>query len=980
MSADQHAVPHTDEHTRLQDALRESEILRELAELLASSLDLDHILRVLVQRTTEVCGIERCTVWLLEDARGTLRPQAYHLSSQFLDRKTIRAADAIWHRSSLSVDDPAIQRLLQSGGMLYLEDLRAEPTLKNLADTFLVRSMLLVALIREGRPVGMLSLDDPAQARVFTPKQLQLARAIGQQAAIAIDNARLYQQAQAERQRAERLIERVRSISQVALAANASEDLSSVFKIAMDNLVRFLDADGGAIALLEGDELRLVSSHFGYTPPNVNGSMQLVRLPNCHHIATTGQPLYVKEEEIEGEEILFYRQVGLHNTIIVPMMVSASSQDQHSITETHIDTPDRCVGLAFINYYTHTFQPTRGQIAYAQDIAAQCALAVEKFRLLSEVREAATKATERATMLDAIFHAMTEGITVTDMQGDGVILNNAASHFMGMPKNYKGHLSAFLRRYPTYTLDGRAITHDQFPLTRALHGERIRAERFVTRRADGEECILEINIAPVFDSQEPDRQIGVVSAFRDVTESIRAEQRIRQALDTMLHVAEAVSGVTDIKAILRSVLERTLTVLNCEQGAVQIFDTEQQKFVPMFSIGFSEEGEKQWLQDQQIWLEPKPGEYHGFYRQIMDGHATLINAEQCPYQPNPLSHAMVLAAPIKHNKRVHGLLLLDRSMPRADASENTTAAETGPQERYEFSIWDIAVLEGIAQLAGLAVDQAIWQLEAYAARSSEAALREANENKDDFMAITAHEFRTPLTVILAQSQLIAKNMLPLQQKVAETDHEVLQKATTNLGVIGEQARHLTGIVETFLEASQIANGQLTLSSLEDVNLTEMAQQVIQQSSATTSDHTLTCIIEPYDQPYLVRGDGARLRQVLANLVENAIKYSPFGGPITVWMRHTLNKERKQVIEVCVEDRGIGVPAEALPRLFERFYRAPNSSNGKAKGVGLGLFLVAHLLHLHGGEIHVESSGMFGEGSRFIFTLPELGSTETIEQA
>lgn len=978
MSADQQAVPNTDEQMRLQDALRESEILRELAELLASSLDLDHILRVLVQRTTEVCGAVRCTVWLLEDARGTLRPQAYHLSSQFLDRITIRAADAIWHRSSLPVDDPVIQRLLQAGGMLYLEDLHSESTMKTLADTFLVRSMLLVALIREGRPVGMLSLDDPSQERVFTPKQLQMARAIGQQAAIAIDNARLYQQAQAERQRAERLIERVRSISQVALAANASEGLSSVFKIAMDNLVRFLDADGGAIALLEGDELRLVSNYSGYTPPNVNGSMQLAYLPNCHHIATTGQPLYVKEEEIEGEEILFYRQVGLRNTIIVPMMVSASATDRHSINETALNTPDRCVGLAFINYYTHTFQPTRGQIAYAQDIAAQCALAVEKFRLLAEVREAATKANERATTLDAIFHAMTEGITVSDMQGNVMVLNNAASHFLGMPKNYKSHLNTFLRRYPSYTVDGQAMPHEQFPLTRALRGERIRAERFATRRVDGEERILEVNIAPMYDSQE--QQIGLVSAFRDVTESIRAEQRIRQALDTMLHVAEAVSGVTDIKAILHSVLERTLTVLNCEQGAVQIFDAEQQKFVPMFSIGFSEEDEKQWLQDQQIWLEPKPGDYHGFYRQIMDGHATLINAEQYPYQPNPLGHAMVLAAPIKHNKRVHGLLLLDRSMPRADASGDTTPAEIDQQERYEFSIWDIAVLEGIAQLAGLAVDQAVWQLEAYAARSSEAALREANESKDDFMAITAHEFRTPLTVILAQSQLIAKNMAPLQKKAAGTSQEVLQKAATNLGIIGEQARHLTDIVETFLEASQIANGQLTLSSLVDVDLADVAQQVMQQSSSTTSDHTLTCIIEPCDRPYVVRGDSERLRQVLANLVENAIKYSPFGGPITMWMRHTLNNERQQVIEVCVEDKGIGVPAEALPHLFERFYRAPNSSNGKAKGVGLGLFLVAQLLHLHGGEIHVESSGMFGEGSRFTFTLPELESTTTIEQA
>lgn len=973
MLANQHSAPDPVEHIRLRDALRESEILRELTELLASSLDLEHILKVLVKRTTEVCEVERCAVWLLEDERGTLRPQTYHLSSPMLDRKIIKAADTLWYRSSLPADNPVVQRLLQSEGMMYLEDLGTEPSMKNLADTFMVCSTLLIALIREGRPVGMLSLDDPARARAFTPRQLQLARAIGQQAAVAIDNARLFRQAQIERQRAERLIERARSIHQVALAVNASDDLSTVFRLAMDNLVRALGADGSAIALIEGDELHLVSSHFGYMLPNVNGKVQLAHLPNCQHSASTGQPLYIKEEEIEGEEILFYRQVGLRNTIIVPMIVSASAINQHVANETHLNIPDRCVGLAFVNYYTPRFQPTGGQIAYAQDIAAQCALAVEKFRLLSEVREAAAKANERANTLDAIFHAMTEGITVADMQGNVMILNNAASHFLGMPKNYKSHLDTFLRRYPSYTVDGRSMPDEQFPLTRALSGERIRNERFATRRADGEERILEVNIAPMFDSQNT--QIGLVSAFRDVTEAIRAEQRIRQALDTMLHVAESVSGVTDVNAILHTVLERTLATLNCEQGAVQIFNEAQQKFVPLFTIGFRKEDEAYWLQDQQLWLEPQSEAYHIFLRQIMDGHATLINAEQCPYpdQPDALAHAMVLAAPIKHNGYVHGLLLLDRSMPR----HNAIASESGLQERHEFSIWDIAVLEGIAQLAGMAVDQALWQQEAFAARNSEAALREANRHKDDFMAITAHEFRTPLTVILAQSQLIARNLAPLQKEAEEAGQAVLAKATTNLGIIGEQARYLTGIVETFLEASQIASGQFSLSSLAEVDLADIARQVIQQSSSTNPEHTITCIIEPGDHPYLVKGDGARLRQVIGNLVENAVKYSPFGGPVTLRMRQYVSSQRKPLIEVCVDDKGIGIPAEALPRLFERFYRAPNTSQSSTRGVGLGLFLVASLLRLHGGEISAESRGVFGEGSRFIFTLPALEGTDSV---
>ena len=970
MPGDLFPSPNPQEHFRLQAALRESEILRELAELLASSLDLERILQVLVKRSTQVCEVERCAVWLLEDARGMFHPKTYHLSTQLLDHQTIQAADAIWYRSPLPFDDPVIHQLLSEQGMLYVEDLRAEPGLRRVAETFLVRSILLVALVREGRPVGILSLDDPAQARTFSPELQQLARAIGQQAAIAIDNARLYQQAQTEKRRAEELIGRARSISQVALTVNSSEDLSTIFTVAMDHLVRGLAADGGVIALLDSDALSLVNSNRNCsTMLDAQSTVKLDHLPNCRHAALTGQPMFVTEEQIEGDEILWYRKSGLHNTMIVPLMVSAKPDTKDGGTVS--DIPARCVGLAFVNYFTRHVPPSKGQFAYAQDIAAQCALAVEKIHLLSEVRQAAQAANERATTLDAIFHAMTEGITVADMQGNVLVLNNAASHFLGVPKNFRNHLNNFLRRYPTYTVDGRIITEEQFPLTRALRGERIRSERFVTRRADGEERILEINIAPMLDSSE--RQIGVVSAFRDVTEPIRAEQRIRQALDTMLHVAEAVSGITDIKKILRNVLERSLTTLNCQRGLIYLFDEELQKFTPLLTIGFSEENEERWIEDQHIWLDPGPGQYHGFYSQLVAGHAALINVEQYPYQPNPLQHTMVLAAPIKHDSQVHGLIVLDRSqLHGADASQNQ-------QERYEFSIWDIAVLDGIAQLTGMAVDQAHWQQEAIEARTSEAAMREANALKDEFLAITAHEFRSPLTVILAQTQLVARNLARLMPKEQEDTGEIVAKAVKNLSIVEDQTRQLTDIVQTFLEVSHLNRGKLTLS-LTEVNLAEIARQVVVQSSTTTQAHTIACLLESGEQSYLVEGDSARLQQIIANLVDNAIKYSPFGGPITVRLRRCADSDGKPIVEVCIQDKGMGVPPDAQPRLFERFYRAPNSIESQTRGIGLGLYIVAQLIQMHGGTIHVESNGILGDGSCFIFTLPALERKPEIEHA
>lgn len=964
MSVEQPASPNTQEHQSLLTALRESVILRELAELLASSLDLDRILQVLVKRTTEVCDVERCAVWLLDDSRGLLLPITYHLSSQQLNRDIIQAADHIWYQNTLSFDAPLISRLLNENGMLYLEDLQSEPGLRSIAETFLVRSILLVALVREGRPVGMLTLDDPDKIHTFSPQQQQLARAIGQQAAVAIDNARLYQQAQTEQQRAEKLIDRARAIYQVAIAVNSGEDLPTVLEIATHHLVRGLNADGGSIALLDNVTLQLTSTNKRHEDiPATQITASLLDLPHCQLAAQEGTPLFVTAEQTEGEELIWFRKLDINNAMLVPLMVGATPGDRYENNSSTSSSASRCVGLAFVNYCSSGLRPSRGQFAFAQDIAAQCALAVDKSRLLEEAHQAARLATERANTLDAIFHAMTEGITVANQQGEVMILNNAASHFLGVPKNFTDQLKSLLQHYPTYTLLGQPISEEDFPLTRALRGERIRAERFVTIRADGAERILEMNIAPLLDSSS--KQTGVVSAFRDITEQIRVEQRIRQALDTLLHVAEAVSGITDIQDILHSVLERTLITLNCERGIVQIYDEELHRFTPLFSFGFSPESEQQWFIDQETWLYPISDQYLGFQEQLMDGHATLINAEQCPLQPNPFGHLMILAAPIMHNNRLYGLISLDRSSIPAHQFE-----EQGQSLHNEFTLWDIAVTEGIAQLAGLVVDQARWQQEANDARASEAAMREANMLKDEFLAITAHEFRTPLTVILAQSQLVSRILRRIADQAQEAGITKVPQLVDNLAVIEEQTHQLTNIVATFLEVTRLNRGELTLTS-EEVDLAAIAQQVVMRQSAISKEHIITCLTEQVEQPYLVMGDSARLQQIIANLVDNAIKYSPLGGPIKVYVRRDFNSEETATIKVCVEDNGIGIPLDAQPRLFERFYRAPNIQGSKARGVGLGLYIVAQLLKLQGGTIHVESSGIPGEGSRFIFTLPAL---------
>ncbi len=962
MPSDSSLFTSDQEHIRLQQALRECEILRELSELLASSFDLTHILQILVKRTTEVCEVERCAVWLFEETRSLFVPKTYFLSAPNLDPKAIKAGDHLWYPYTLSLQNAFVQRLTKGDGIIIINDLRAAPGMKTFAEKFLVQSILFVALRREGRIVGILSLDSPGKTEVFAEDKQQLVRAIGQQAAVAIDNARLYRQAQNESKRAERLIKRAQSIYEVAIAVNSNEDLSTVLGIATRHLVTGLEADGGTIALLDNGALLLAStttpqSHTPTSPP-------LIDLPCCSETLRDETPRFFSLDQAVGIEKEWYQQFGLNNFLVVPLVAGTRNGGKRKRKNTLLLEEKHCVGFAFVNYNRGTRQPTKGHLAFAQDIAAQCALAIEKNQLLTNANQMAKVATEHANTLDAVFNAMSEGVVVLDADGQIVVNNQTASHFLGIPLYSKEHLTTFLQHYPTYTLHGTALAYEDFPLTRALHGERIRGERFVTRRADNSERTLEVNVAPLHD--EESHRVGFVGAFRDITEQVRVEQRIRGALSVMLNAAEVLAGVTDTKEMIRRVLTMTLNALNCERGFVHLYNEELHLFTPLLSIGFSQQPDAYWNTEQQYWFAPDIPHTKEPYASLVEGHTTLIPSEYQTTYMEDMHTDTVLVAPLTHNKHLLGVMILDRSA----SADGTAPLPDSPRSRYvrrEFTVWDVTVAEGIAQFAGLAIEQARWQSEATIARTSEAEMRESNAMKDEFLSITAHEFRSPLTVIQAHSQMMERIMRRIEEM---PKRERLQESIT---AIEEQTHQLTNIVNTFLEVTRLNKGQITLK-LERVHLSELLKQEVTTHSATTTLHNIYYVNEFDDQRCFVMGDHARLQQIFGNLLQNAIKYSPHGGPISVTLKQCMAAETGTAsLEVRVVDKGIGVPKDAQPYLFERFYRAPNVDGGKTKGVGLGLYVVAEFLRLHHGKISVESSGEYGEGSCFVVTLPFLES-------
>jgi PAS domain S-box-containing protein len=226
--------------------------------------------------------------------------------------------------------------------------------------------------------------------------------------------------------------------------------------------------------------------------------------------------------------------------------------------------------------------------------------------------------------------------------------------------------------------------------------------------------------------------------------------------------------------------------------------------------------------------------------------------------------------------------------------------------------------------------------------------REAEEVKSTFISIISHELKTPVSLIKGYAET-------LRREDARWDPTTVQDS---LAVIVEEADRLADLIENLLDASRLQAGALKLNRTE-VSLDQLAARLVEKFKTQTDKHTLTADFPP-GFPAIV-GDEERLRQVIGNLLSNALKYSP-GGKVAVRGR----VEPQQVV-VSVSDEGPGIAAADLPRVFDRFYRADSDLTKRAKGAGLGLYLAKAVVEAHGGRIWAESAP--GKGTTFSFSLP-----------
>jgi PAS domain S-box-containing protein len=230
---------------------------------------------------------------------------------------------------------------------------------------------------------------------------------------------------------------------------------------------------------------------------------------------------------------------------------------------------------------------------------------------------------------------------------------------------------------------------------------------------------------------------------------------------------------------------------------------------------------------------------------------------------------------------------------------------------------------------------------------------EAVRARDHFISVASHELRTPITTLWGYADLLQRH-----SQREDTSNPRLERG---LQVIAEQADRLNRLVNYLMDISRIQSGRLVLAE-EPVDIGALVARVAESLQPLLERHTLDFRLG--EGPLVLEGDAMRIEQVVQNLVNNAIKYSPAGGPIILDVR-------RQDGQVCltITDSGIGIPEQSLPQLFEPFYRADNVGIHEIEGSGLGLAVVREVITRHGGTIEVRSTE--GSGSTFIVCFPLL---------
>ena len=536
-----------------------------------------------------------------------------------------------------------------------------------------------------------------------------------------------------------------------------------------------------------------------------------------------------------------------------------------------------------------------------------------------------------AEQLRTVLMRAADGITVQDANGQVRFANLAAARAMGFddPEVLSRIAPAdLMARFELLDAAGHALSPEELPGRRLLRGgaEEEAVVRFRVK-ATGEERWSLVRPSAV---RAADGRIEfVISSFQDVTALKDSEHRLHLLAD-----AGAILGrSTDYQETLNELAHLVVTEL-ADWCVVDIVEPESgMRRVAVAHADPAKVRLAEEVQRRYPSTDPEGGPVGTVIRTREPLLLPIVTDEQLAEAARDEEHAGYL--------RVLGLrsVLIVPLVARDAALGALTLVRSDPGRAFGQA--DLRLTRELAARAAVAVDNARLLNDA----------TEALRLRDDFLAVASHDMRTPLAAILGYLQLARRRLdgpdAPDLERLAGYIQSA--EATTN---------RLTGLVADLMDISLLRAGQPLPLERSRVDLAELAARLADQHRRLAPEHVLT--LEIGNDPMIVDADSRRLATVLDNLIENAVKFSKPEQAITIAVAKDGGFARLSVI-----DRGLGIPTEELPRIFERFRRASNASG--VRGTGLGLAGSREIVRQLGGEITVESR--VGSGSTFSVRLP-----------
>ena len=538
---------------------------------------------------------------------------------------------------------------------------------------------------------------------------------------------------------------------------------------------------------------------------------------------------------------------------------------------------------------------------------------------------------------EAMIAGMADGVMLVDAEGRTVFINPAGEKLLG-----RTEIGVPIFKQPDiYHLrndNGERINPDDLPAAQALATSRPVRDKTMLIERDGRSIAISMSATPLHEDR---RTTGAIVTFRDITERRKLEDEMQLQANRAQTLADAgafFSSNIDPVWVTQAIAERVAEVLGDWVAVImKSADSNELRVASIYHRDMASLG----LAWSYIYRQPLiVGE--GIIGQVVaTGFPSLttniagVMTEDTGYRvgtsqhANPMKLASLLILPLRTRREMLGAIVIAANDPdRVMTDEKLPLAEV------------------LAERAALAIENAKLYTEQVEARRK---VEDLSRLKDEFLSIASHELRTPVTSIKGYTQL-AKTLI--RENDLATSEEYLDIAL-------DQIDRMSRLILELLDVSRIETGRLQIRR-EPIPWANFVRDVVHRHHTAFSDRHFRVDAEGDER--VVNGDRDRLEQVLGNLLENAVKYSPEGSDISVDV-----DDRGDHVVTAVRDRGMGIPADELGQVFERFHRGRQVSSTNYGGLGLGLYITKQIVERHGGQIWVESRE--GQGTTFYFSLP-----------